>query len=125
MTESTIAPVHRFVDALEARDFDALQAAFAPHVVLRALVPTGLREAKGAAAARGLIESWFVDSERYTIVARAHGSVGDREHATYRVEGHEVGADYVAEQELFATVTAHGITHLDLLCSGFRPKIER
>lgn len=122
MTETTVSAAARFVDALAAHDFDALQAALAPEVRFRALIPPGFREAAGAAEARRLIESWFGDSEEYAVVSRVVAPVGDREHAAYRVEGRENGEGYVVEQQFFATLGPAGIARLDLLCSGFRPR---
>jgi len=47
--------------------------------------------------------------------------VADRLHVRYRVRNREDGTWYLVEQHLFATMAGDRISHLDLLCSGFRP----
>lgn len=111
------------VEAVAARDEDAIAACFAPDATLRALVPPGVRERTGPAEIAALLRSWFADSTALDLAEARSEPVGDRLHVTYRFRGVEDGEPYVVEQHLFCTVGEHGIERADLLCSGFRPPL--
>jgi hypothetical protein len=44
-------------------------------------------------------------------------------HVSYRFEGVEEGEPYLVEQQLYCAVADGKVTRVDLLCSGFRPRI--
>jgi hypothetical protein len=113
----------RLVEALAARDEDAIAACFALDAELRALVPPGVRERTGAAEIAALLRSWFADSTVLELAEVQTEPVGDRLRVTYRFRGVEDGEPYVVEQHLFCTVGEQGIERADLLCSGFRPPV--
>lgn len=112
----------KLVEAIAARDADAIAACFAPDAQLRALIPPGLRERAGAQEAAALISAWFADSTELDLVESETTELGDRVYVTYRFEGIEDGRPYVVSQHLYATVSDGRIDRADLLCSGFRPR---
>jgi ketosteroid isomerase-like protein len=115
----------RLVDAIATRDSAALAACFTDDAQLRALIPSGLRERAGAAAAASLISAWFADSTEMHLAGWSAEDVEDRLHVWYRFAGIEEGQPYLAEQHLFCIVTDERIARADLLCSGFRPRGAR
>jgi hypothetical protein len=114
----------RFVEALAARDVSAIAACLAPGVEFRALVPPCLRERTGAEDAAALVAGWFVDSTELDLVESCAEEVGDRLHLAYRFEGVEDGDPYIVEHHLFCTAAGGVIERADLLCSGFRPRVQ-
>jgi hypothetical protein len=110
------------VQAIAARDTDAIARCFAPDVQFRALIPPGLREREGAGEAAALISAWFADSTELDLVEFKTEEVGDRLGLGYRFEGVEEGQPYVVEQHLVCTTSNDSILSADLLCSGFRPR---
>ena len=115
----------RLVAAISAQDPAGITACFADDVSLRALIPPGQRERTGAADAAALIASWFADSTVLELAAMSSKQVGDRLHIAYSFTGVEEGQPYVVEQQLYCTVSGDRIKAADLLCSGFRPPLNR
>src|SRR5262245_36399921 len=94
----------RLVEAIAARDADAIATCFTADAELHALVPKGIRERTGAVEVAALIASWFADSTALELVASTVERVGDRLHVAYRFEVVEGGEPYVVEQQLYATL---------------------
>ena len=111
----------RLVAGIAAQDEAAIAACFADDAEVRALVPPGLRERRGASEAGALIAGWFRDSTSLELVAADVADVADRLHISYRFAGVEDGERYVVEQQLYCRVRDDKIERADLLCSGFRP----
>ena len=111
------------VDRLAAGDFDGLAECFDPDVRLRALVPGGPGEHIGRAAASGRFAEWFGDATRLELVESRIAPVGDRWLVTYRIDLDEGHGPRRVEQHLFCDLGTELITHIDLLCSGFRPMV--
>jgi hypothetical protein len=112
----------RLVEAIVARDAEALAACFAPAVELRALVPRGLRERTGAADATALISGWYADVTDLRLVDSHTEEVSDRLHVAYTVDLVEDGRPYVVQQQLYCKIADGVIARVDLVCSGFRPR---
>ena len=114
----------RFLACLVTQDFAGLGDALADDAKLRALLPGGLREWRGAADVAHRFERWFGDTERYEVHDCGHGEVGDRTrlHWRLRLQAERLGPrPVVAEQVAFADVEDLGlIARIDLLCSGYR-----
>jgi hypothetical protein len=114
--------VDRFLDAVGARDFDALAACFADDAKLRALVPERLREEQGPNAIANRFRFWLGTKESVELVDREHDELLDRERLRYRMRVIDRNnGPLVMEQEGYATVVGDRITALNLVCSGFRP----
>jgi hypothetical protein len=115
-----------FVEALAARNFGWLADTLAPEVQMRALIPPGPVELSGAAAAAAKFEAWFGGSDRLELVRYGGDDVGDRLHVYYRLRTKNGGDPWrIIEQHLFCTLETGRITALDLVCSGFRPDVNR
>jgi ketosteroid isomerase-like protein len=112
----------RFLDALAARDFDAIGACFAPDAKLRALVPHTVREDDGPAAIAQRFRFWIGDLTVYELVGPESDPVSDRVHVRYRLRGIDAdeGPGFM-EQHGYMAVEDGKITALNLVCSGFRP----
>src|SRR6516162_8199739 len=111
----------KFVQAIASRDFPAIAACFADDVQFRALVPRGLREARGPADATRYFQTWFGSAERIEALDLRCELIGDRLHLAWRLRVDEPARTTVVEQHAFATWDRGRITQIDLVCSGFRP----
>ncbi len=109
-----------FVNALAAKDFNAIEALFAPLSRFRALTPNAVREATTAAGARHWLEGWFGMADRNEPIAARAEMVADVLHVAYRILQHENGTWYLVDQQIFASLEGFGVTDVALLCSGFR-----
>jgi TusA-related sulfurtransferase len=109
-----------FVERLAARDFDGLAACLYPDVRLRAIVPPGLEEHHGRAAAVGRFVDWFADAVSCELVEHRIEPFVDRWLVTYRIAVEEGDGPREVEQHLFCDLGAELIERIDLLCSGFR-----
>ena len=92
-------------------------------VVFRALIENEtkpFREHIGPDAAAAQIAGWFDDGDVHELLASTVEMIADRLHVRYRVRNREDGEWFLVEQHLFATLSGDRISHLDLLCSGFR-----
>lgn len=119
--DSTIA-AGRLVEALRTRDWDGLATVLARDVLLRAVVPTTVREAEGAAAAVERLRIWFGDLDSYELVDAELEPLVDRTRLRWRLVGdHPEDGPVVVEQVGYATVVDGRIARLDLACSGFQP----
>lgn len=112
-----------FVDGVVNADPRAIAACIAPDGRLRALIPPGLAERQGAAAAGELVASWFADADPLVLVHKAVDFVGDRLHISYRLDGIEDGSEFTVQQQVYAEVTDGRFTDVSLLCSGFRVRV--
>jgi TusA-related sulfurtransferase len=109
------------VDAVVARDASGLGAVLAPDVLLRALIPSRLREAAGRDEATELIMSWFCDATSVRQLDRSTATVGPRQRFSYRLAVIEQGRSYEVEQIGHLSVAQGLVERLDLVCSGFQP----
>ena len=110
------------VTALTERDFGRLAGTLAPDVRMRALIPPGPVEVRGAEPAAARFASWFGESNGLELVRSGSEEVGDRLHVFYRLRVKRPGEPWkVIEQHLFCALDEGRITALDLVCSGFRP----
>jgi hypothetical protein len=110
------------VAALAERDFGRLAGTLAPDVRLRALIPPGPVEVRGAEPAAARFASWFGEAEVLELVRSGSEEVGDRLHVFYRLRVKRPGDDWkVIEQHVFCALEDGNITAVDIVCSGFRP----
>jgi hypothetical protein len=115
-----------FLEAFANRDYRQMAATLAPDVRLRALLPTGPMDWRGADAVVEVFSSWFGGVKEFELVDAAIGDVAGRLHLSWRVRARpgpagSGGGWHVVEQQAYldADVT---IRSVDLLCSGFRPQ---
>jgi TusA-related sulfurtransferase len=114
-----------FVEALAARDFEALLAMLAEDIRFRMLLPKGPQQEDGAASTAGRFIHWFGDADELELQASTVDHVADRLAVSYRFRLHDSDGWQLIEQHLVVDVADDGRMHtIDLLCSGFRPLPE-
>lgn len=114
--------VERLIQGVLSADAGLITSCFAQDARLRALIPPGPVERRGAVPAGELIASWFADCDPVTLVAREVDLVLDRLHFSYLLEGTEAGMEFTVQQQVYAEVIDDKMTDATLLCSGFRPR---
>lgn len=111
-----------FLQTLAAREFTAAQAALAPDVKFRMLVPPGFMTDEGADATIGWFRAWFAEADPFQVVSSSAEEVEGRAAVTYRFRLRGADGWRLIEQHLMLDVGADGrVEAIDLLCSGFRP----
>jgi SnoaL-like domain len=114
--------VERFLRSLETRDYDALADCFADASMLRALVPTRVREEQGAEAIAARFRFWLDEYEDYQVVDSDVERFADHEQLHYRIRAVDPeDGPGVLEQRGYAIVDDGRIATLNVVCSGFRP----
>ncbi len=112
----------RFVAALADRDSKRLEACFDSKARLRALVPPGPQEHRGAQVIARVFAAWFGDADTIQLVDSDSEPVADRLHVRYRFrESYKDGDSELIEQDAFCLVDQGRILAMDLVCSGHRP----
>lgn len=112
----------RLVEAIAARDFEAIAEALAPDARFRYLIPPGPSQIVGTAAAAAKFVQWFGDADVLTVQSVRVERLADRISARYRFLLRRQEGWEVIEQQMYLDVDQDGrIAAIDLLCSGFRP----
>jgi hypothetical protein len=112
-----------FVTALVDGDIPRLAGTLDSEVQMRALIPPGPIEVRGAEAVAGKFATWFGSAERLELIRSVSEPVADRLHVSYRLRVRRAGDPWkVVEQHLLCAHDEGRITALDLVCSGFRPE---
>jgi hypothetical protein len=121
-TVASTAVAERFLQALQARDFEGIASCFAPNSRLRALVPTAVREDEGSDAVGERFRYWVGEMTDFAISETAVEEFVDRLHVRYRMSGidSEDGA-VMCEQQAYLTLENDAIADMNLVCSGWRP----
>jgi len=114
----------QLLEALAGRDFDQLSACFEPGATMRALLPRGSDEFRGADRIVEAFRYWFGAAEGFEVLDGTVGEVGGRLHVSWRLRVHPTPRGdtrwHVIEQQAYAQA-GDRIEALDLLCSGFIP----
>jgi TusA-related sulfurtransferase len=121
-SQATGNAAKRLVEAIAARDFEAIAGALAPDARFRYLIPSGPSQIAGAATVAAKFVQWFGDADGFTVQSVRVEPLADRISARYRflLRGQE-GWELI-EQQLYLDVDQDGrIAAIDLICSGFRP----
>jgi SnoaL-like domain len=115
------------IDALAAQDFERVERCLAPDVAFHAVVPgTGsFRDRAGAQEAAKQLRTWFGDADPLELLEHSVEPVVDKLRLSYRFAAFEDEQWHIVEQQAYAVVGERGIAKLDLVCSGFRPVLER
>jgi hypothetical protein len=118
------SPARSFVDAIAARDEDALKDALAPDVDFKGLTPRRLWEADSPDGVRDVVLGhWFEEQDRVTAVQDVtEGQVADTARIGYRLDLELPDGPYVVEQQAYYRSGPQGIDYLRIVCSGFRPR---
>lgn len=121
-TAKATGVAERFLDALAARDFDALAATFAEDARLRGLVPSALREAEGRDAIAQRFRIWNRDGEDYEVLESEVAEMEDVLRIRWQVRGSDPDDGLSTfEQTAYAGIEDDSIAWMNLVCSGTRP----
>jgi hypothetical protein len=125
-TPPRLAAANAFLGGLAAQDFTKLGDALAAEAKLRALLPPGQFEWRGAEVIAGQFAHWFGDTASFELAEATVAEVGGRLHLRWRLrlQAERLGAgSFVVEQQAYADADEAGrIARLDLLCTGYRPE---
>lgn len=114
----------RLAYAIAAKDPAAVRDLLDPAVDFRGLTPGRTWEADTSdGVVSVLFGSWFEDSDEIAAVldVTPGDPVADTERVSYRFALRNDAGDQVAEQQAYYRSTDGRITHLRVLCSGYRP----
>jgi hypothetical protein len=121
-TRSDVELAQRFVEALGAADWVAVEGLLAPHVQLRALVPTNLREEQGPSAVVERFRLWWDGLEDFRLLDSGAEPFADQVRVHYRLAGIDPeDGSQVVEQCCYVTVADGRIAKINSVCSGFQP----
>lgn len=110
----------QFLESLVARDFDRLQATFAPDLQARLLLPRGFEEYTDPQSLRRRMEGWFGAASVFELQESTQAAVGPRVRLSWCFDVvREAGYPEVVEQVAFLGIGPGGIERFDLVCSGF------
>lgn len=124
MATSSTTPTlgRRYVDALAARDRDALAAVLHPQVDFRGMTPNRVWEAEDPAAVLEIVlASWFGASDRVDEVVLVESDrFADREQLRFRFAGNNAEGPFVVEQQAYLSERDDQIGWMRVVSSGFR-----
>jgi hypothetical protein len=122
-TQSDVQVAERFLEALAAADWDAIERMLTPDVQLRALVPSTLREEEGPEAVVGRFRFWWAELADLRLIDSGVDTVAGQVRVHYRLEGTDAeDGPVVMEQQCYFTVADGAIAKINSVCSGFRPR---
>jgi hypothetical protein len=114
----------RYVDALAAKDTDALLELFAADIVFRGMTPGRFWEAGSPEeVVQNVLYQWFEPTDIIEGIEHVEvGAVVDRERVDYRFRLRNQDGVFAAEQRGYFDVDGDGrISWMHVMCSGFRP----
>jgi hypothetical protein len=122
-TRADVQVAERFLDALGAGEWDAIERLLAPGVQLRTLVPSTLREESGPEAVVARLKFWFAGLEGPQLLDAGIEPMADQVRVHYRLAGTDPDdGPVVVEQQCYFTVADGAITKINSVCSGFHPR---
>jgi hypothetical protein len=109
--------------AIAAKDATALRARFSTPVTFRAVTPRRFWDAETAIGVSDIVlGAWFGPDKTITDVTFVESdTVGDVKKVSYRMKVDLASGPSVIEQVAYYSEHDGQITHLRLVCSGFRP----
>lgn len=114
----------RLARAIAAKDTSAFEELLAPDVDFRGLTPGRTWEATDPSGVSDVFfGSWFEPQDDITAVLdlAEREPVEDTAHVAYRFAITTPDGGHVAEQQVYYREHAGRISHLRVMCSGFRP----
>jgi ketosteroid isomerase-like protein len=114
----------KYVDALAAKDTEALLDLFAPDIVLRAMTPGRFWEAHSPEeAVHKVLYQWFEPADVIESVDHLEvDQVVDRHRVDYRFRVRNADGAFAVEQRAYFALNDDGrIVMLNAMCSGYRP----
>ena len=113
----------RYVDALAAKDTEALVDLFAADVLFRGMTPGRFWEAHSPdEVVQQVLYQWFEPSDVIEGVEHVEvGQVVDRERVDYRFRIRNKEGAFAVEQRAYLEVDGEGrVCLMNVMCSGFR-----
>ena len=115
----------RFVEALAAKDADALTAVLHPEIDFRAQTPNCVWEAHAPEVLLDIVlGAWFtheVDVDEVVLVET--DAFADRTQVRFRFRGRNADGPMLVEQQAYLTECAGAIDWMRVVCSGQRPSV--
>ncbi len=110
------------LEAVAARDYEAIEACFAPEATFDVLTPHRLREHRSAGEAAERYRAWLEPLEPFELLERDAVQIADRLRVRYRFRGRDPKSGWqLNEHTGYAVVEGGRIASLTLTCAGFRP----
>ena len=112
----------RFVDALAARDHEALAGVLHPEIDFRGLTPNVAWQASDADTMLEIVLGrWFAPTDRIEAIELVeHDAFADREQLRFRFSGHNADGAFVIEQQAYLAERDGRIGWMRVVCSGYR-----
>jgi hypothetical protein len=118
----TTAVGEALLDAIAARDYDAIGACFADGARFDVLTPHRLREHHSAVEAAERYRAWLEPLARFEVLERDAVAIADRVRIRYLFRGRDPKSGWqLNEHTGYAAVEDGRIASMTLTCAGFRP----
>jgi hypothetical protein len=117
----------RYVEALAAKDTEALVGLFAADILVRGITPGRFWEARTPdEVIHKVLYQWFEPSDVIEGVEQVdEGQIVDRERVDYRLRVRNSDGLFAVEQRAYVQVNGDGrVCRMDVMCSGFRALAE-
>ena len=114
-----------FARAVAAKDTGAFDRLLTAEVDFKGLTPGRVWEATGPnGVASVFFDNWFEPSDTIEdlVDVTSGDDVADTAHVSYRLNLLNDAGEQVAEQQVYYRTTDGRISHLRVMCSGFRPR---
>ncbi len=116
-----------FARAVAAKDTGAFDRLLAADVDFKGITPGRFWEGIGpSGVAAVFFDNWFEPSDTIEALVdvRTGDDVADTQHVSYRLNLVNDAGEHVAEQQAYFRTTDGRISHLRVMCSGFRSRAE-
>ena len=114
----------RYVDALAAKDTDALRRLFTADVEFRGMTPSRFWEAHSPDdVIQQVLFQWFEPADVIEGIEHVEvGAIGDLARVDYRLRVRNTDGVFAVEQRAYLEVNDDGrITQMNVMCAGYRP----
>lgn len=112
----------RLLEAIAARDFDAIAGCFADGACVRILTPRSLRELTGRQEAVERFRAWFGEMEEFELLSADVAVIADRIRVRWHTRGRDPEKGWQENEHTgYAEVQDGLIATLNVSCAGFRP----
>lgn len=121
MTDPTDV-ARRLLDAIVARNYDAISDCFVAGTSFDVLTPHRLRRHASAAEVAERYRYWLEPLEMFQVLEADATVVADRVRVRYRFRGRDPEKGWqLNEHTGYAAIEGGGIVSMTLTCAGFRP----
>jgi hypothetical protein len=116
-----------FAEALSTKDFDRITDIVDPEIDFRGLTPKRSWEASSAdQLVAEILNEWLEPTDHPEgLINVETDEFADRHRVAYAIRGHNDDGPFQFEQQAYFTVRDGRIDWMRVVCSGFRPVVER